>query len=61
MVAAALLSAFDLSKGKGLNVDNVLYLAVSETKPKPYYEIPLEIQELRNLVEDIGKAKVGES
>jgi len=40
LVTAALLSAFNLSAEKGLNVDKVLYLAVSETKPRPYYEIP---------------------
>ncbi len=60
LVTAALLSAFDLSAEKKLNVDNVLYLAVSETKPKPYYEIPFQIQDLRNLIEDIEEAKTKE-
>lgn len=53
LVAAALLSAFTLSAKEKMNVDQVLYLAVNETIPKPYYEIPFQIQELRNLIEDI--------
>ncbi len=61
LVAAALLSAFELSSRTGLNVDKVLYLAVKETKPKPYYKIPFQIQELRNLVKDLPRSDVRRS
>jgi hypothetical protein len=56
LVAAALLSAFELSSRGGLNVHRVLYLAVTETQPRPYYEIPFQFQELRNLLDDIEGA-----
>ncbi len=63
LVTAALLSMNDLSRKEGLNVDNVFYLAIDsvEGAAKPYYMIPFEIQDLRDMMEDVENAKTMES
>ncbi|KXA99628.1 hypothetical protein AKJ40_02725 [candidate division MSBL1 archaeon SCGC-AAA259M10] len=57
LVAGALLSAFDLSTREDLKVDRIFYLAIETTEDveKPYFMIPMEIQELTEMREEMKK------
>lgn len=59
LVTAALLSAFYISEGSELNIESIRYLAIDSLKnaSKPYYEISLERQKLKDLVQEIRKNK----
>ncbi|KXB07714.1 hypothetical protein AKJ51_00375 [candidate division MSBL1 archaeon SCGC-AAA382A20] len=59
LVAGALLSASRLTNKGEFNIDRIFYLAIETTEDvaKPYYMLPMEIQKLREMREEMKQAE----